>query len=187
VECCAFSPILRNLALSIFPALNSAKISGTSDGIFTRFVPSDLHDPAPIEVAASLERSAGPVATTLNGTDEKTWDDAAVYQLNIPSSAQGRKLMLDLHYIGDAARLYVGDKLYDDNFYNGDPFSIALWRIPTSDWPNIRLKILPYSDGLFGRLPQQARDLVNQAQKDLSLDRITVVAKDQLELKINLP
>jgi beta-galactosidase len=181
------SDTTANLALSIFPALNSAKISGTSDGIFMRFVPSGLNDPAPIEVIASLERAAGPTATTLNGTDEKTWDDAAVYQLKIPSSAQGRKLMLDLHYIGDAARLYVGDKLYDDNFYNGDPFTIALWRIPAADWPKIRLKILPYSDGLFGRLPQQARDLVNQAKKDSSLDHVTVVAKDQLELKINLP
>jgi len=175
-----------NFALSIFPPVNSAKLSGTTDGIFTRFVPSGLKDPAPIEVIATLDQPAGPAATTLNGTDEKTWDDAAVYQLSIPSSAQSRKCILDIHYIGDAARLYIGDKLYDDNFYNGDPFSIALWRIPAADWPNIHLKILPYSDGLFGRLPQQARDAVDQAKKDSTLDQITIVAKDQLELKINL-
>jgi hypothetical protein len=121
----------------------------------------------------------------LNGTDEKTWDDAAVYKLNIPSNAQGRRLLLDVHYIGDAARLYDGDKLYDDNFYNGDPVSIALWRIPEADWPNLRLKILPYSDGLHDRLPQQAREIVDQAKKDSSLDQVTITATDQLDVKMN--
>ena len=176
-----------NLALSIFPPVRSAKISGKTDGIFTRFVPSGLNDLAPIEITASLVRSAGPAATTLKGTDENTWNDAAVYKLNIPSSAQGRKLLLDIHYIGDAARLYVGNKLYDDNFYNGDPFSIVLWRIPATDWPNLRLKILPYSEGLFERLPQQARETINESKKTSTLDKITIVTKDQLELKITPP
>ena len=95
--------------------------------------------------------------------------------------------MLDIHYIGDAARLYVGNKLYDDNFYNGDPFSIVLWRIPATDWPNLRLKILPYSEGLFERLPQQARETINESKKTSTLDKITIVTKDQLELKITPP
>jgi beta-galactosidase len=179
-----------NLTPSIFPAIDSPKISGslitrTADGIFTSYAPPGLTDNAPIEVTASLDHPAGPAATTLKGTDEKTWDDAAVYKLNIPSSAQGRRLILDVHYIGDAARLYIGDKFYDDNFYNGDPFSIALWRIPASDWPNIQLKILPYSEGLLGRLPQQGHDIVGRAKKDSTLDQVTIVAKDQLEVKIN--
>ena len=67
--------------------------------------------------------------------DDAAWNDAAVYQLNIPAAASGRRLILNIHYTGDAARLYVGDKLFDDNFYNGDPFSIPLWRIPVAQWP----------------------------------------------------
>jgi len=180
------SDTAANLALSIFPPVNLGKISGIPDGIFTHFISSGSND-LPIEITASLDRAARPAATTLNGTDEKTWDDTAVYKFNIPSSAQGRKFLLDIHYIGDAARLYIGDKLYDDNFYNGDPISIALWRIAATDWPNLRLKILPYSEGLLEHLPQQARDMVNQAKNDSSLDQITVVAKDQLELKIKFP
>jgi beta-galactosidase len=172
-------------ALSIFPAINVLNNSGPSDGIFTHFVVSELGRTEPIKITASLDHPAGPAATSLNGTDEKTWGDAAVYKLDIPSSAQGRRILLDIHYIGDAARLYVGDKLYDDNFYNGDPFSIALWRIPVEDWPNLRLKILPYSDGLHDRLPQQARDIVDQAKKNSSLDQVTVTAMDQLDVKIN--
>jgi beta-galactosidase len=183
------SDSVASLALSIFPGADSPTVSGSTvsgaiDGIFTRYTLSDPSDPAPVEITTSLDRPSGPAATTLKGTDEKNWNDAAVYKLDIPSSVESRKLLLDIHYIGDAARLYIGDKLYDDNFYNGDPFSIALWRIPATDWPKIRLKVLPYSDGLFGRLPQQARDIVNQAKKDSTLDQITIVAKDQLEATI---
>jgi hypothetical protein len=179
-----------NLTLSMFPAADSPQVAdspmaGTPDGLFTRLVLPGLTDQVPVEITTQLIHPAGPAATTLQGTDEKTWDAAAVYALGIPSSAKSRKLILDIHYIGDAARLYVGDKFYDDNFYNGDPFSIALARIPSADWPNLRLKVLPYSDGLLARLPQQARQDADQAQKDSTLDRVTVVAKDQLEIKIS--
>jgi hypothetical protein len=170
--------------MAIFPP--PASVNGKMDGVFTEIhSPFDPAAASPIQVTAELETPAGPAATSLNGTDEKTWDNAAVYKFDIPLSAQGRKTLLDIHFIGDAARLYVGDKFFDDNFYNGDPFSIALWRIPTTDWPNIKLKVLPYSYGLFGRLPQQARDLVNQAKKISTLDQVTVVTQVQLEVKIN--
>ena len=55
------------------------------------------------------------------------------------------RLPLEVSYIGDAARFYVGDKLVFDNFYNGNPVTFPLWRIPRADWAKLRLKILPYS------------------------------------------
>jgi beta-galactosidase len=173
-----------DLAFSIFPSSKPLP-AGTPDGIFTHFVSSLRTVSAPVNATADPERSAGPSATTLNGTDEKPWSVAAIYKLDIPTSAKGRKLILGIHYIGDAARLYIGDKLYDDNFYNGDPFSVALWRIPATDWPNLQLKVLPYSEGLLGRIPQQARDIVDQAKKNSTLEQVTIVAKEQVELKIN--
>ena len=173
----------------IFPEVDSPKMSGSPiashpDGIFNHLIPSGLNDPQPVEITADLDHPAAPNSTTLKGTDEKTWNDASVYKLDIPAAAQGRRLILDIHYIGDAARLYIGEKLYDDNFYNGDPFSVALWRIPTADWPSLHLKVLPYSEGLRGRLPQPAGQLVDQAKKDGALDQVTITAQDQLEVKI---
>jgi beta-galactosidase len=173
-----------DLAFSIIPTGDPLP-AGARDGAFTRYFPSNPPVLSPVEITTKLDHSAGPAARTLNGTDEKTWSDAAVYKLDIPSSAKGRKLVLDIHYTGDAARLYIGDKLYDDNFYNGDPFSVALWRIPATEWPNLQLKVLPYSDGLRGRLPQQAQELVDQAKKDSTLDQITIVAKARVELHIS--
>ena len=117
--------------------------------------------------------------------EEATWNEAAVYKLNIPSAADGRHIILNIHYIGDAARLYVGDKLYDDNFFNGDPFAIGLWRIPESRWREIRLKILPYSDRLAGRLPEEARKQADAANAASAMDQITVTAANQLDLRIS--
>jgi beta-galactosidase len=175
---------LEDLRFSILPA-GGPLPAGARDGAFIHYSPSHSPVLSPVGITAHLDHAAGPAAATLNGADEKTWSDAAVYKLNIPSFAQGRKLILDIRYVGDAARLYIGDKLYDDNFYNGDPFSVALWRIPATDWPNLQLKVSPYSDGLRGRLPQQAQDIVDQAKKDSTLDQVTIVAKDRVELNIN--
>jgi len=47
--------------------------------------------------------------------------------------------------MGDAARLYMGDRLILDHYYNGDPMSVALWRIPHKEWAKLRVKILPYT------------------------------------------
>ena len=179
----------NDMAISIFPAVPSVKagdavLTGTTDWIFTRFdVGAALQHPA-LDVGVTQEHPAAPGATSLTGTDEATWNDAAVYSLNIPSAAAGRHVILNIHYIGDAARIYMGDKLYDDNFFNGDPFAIALWRIPADQWPNIRLKILPYSDGLSVRLPAFAKQVVAAAKAASAMDQVKVTAADQLEVRI---
>ncbi len=71
----------------------------------------------------------------LKGMEEATWKDAAVYKLGIPAAAANRHLILDLHYIGDVARLYLGDKLIDDHFYNGDPMPVASGVSPPTNGP----------------------------------------------------
>jgi hypothetical protein len=181
---------VNNIAMSIFPPVASVnfggvKLSGIADGIFTRFTTDGLRQPTTVQVTVTQERAAGSNATNLKGMDEVTWNDAAVYRLNIPASAENRHIILNIHYIGDAARLYVGDKLYDDNFFNGDPFAIGLWRIPASQWRDIRLKILPYSDALAARLPQEARKQADAAKAASTLDQITITAANQLGLRIS--
>ena len=166
------------LNIAFFPPLETllaanVKLTPQTDGIFSRFTLLISEEAAPTAVAATLETPAGPKAGTLKGTDEETWKDAAVYKLAFPPATASRWQRLDLHYVGDAARLYVDGRFCDDNFYNGDPMSLALWRIPAADQPKVRLKILPFSDALLARLPEGACQEVAKAKSSRTLDRVT--------------
>jgi hypothetical protein len=181
---------VNDLAMSMYPPVPSVKSDGSSlvgrkDWIFTRYSLDTIRQPDAVKIGLTQERNSGPNATSLTGTNEATWKDAAIYKLDIPAAAANRHLLLNIHYIGDAARLYVGDKLYDDNFFNGDPFPIALWRIPAYKWPAIRLKVLPYSDALAARLPVQTKKAVAAAKAASLLDQMTLTTAEQLELPIS--
>ena len=62
--------------------------------------------------------------------DEEAFDAAAVWRLTVPAmAAKGiSDVWVNLAYTGDIGRLYVGDTLKDDNFYNGAPWEIGLKR-----------------------------------------------------------
>ena len=180
---------LGDLDLAMFPPAAGVKaggavVGGRPDGIFSRYTFGPFPARKPVSVTATLEKPPGPKATSLKGTEEGTWDDAAVYKLNLPTDGTNGRLLLNIDYTGDAARVYVGDRLFDDNYYNGDAFAMALWRIPAGDWPKIRLKVLPYSDGLNGRLPAQGKAKVEQAKSQSALDRVTVSAAEPLSLQV---
>ena len=77
-------------------------------------------------------RDAGKARTITIGVnkvaEEPTDEDfaeAAVYRIPI---GEERGLMR-IDYRGDVARLYAGGKLVADNFYNGRPFFMGLWRL----------------------------------------------------------
>jgi hypothetical protein len=183
------SDVAKDLALSVYPPLASVKsggkkIAASADGIFSHFAPAGLSQPVAPTVSVKLETPAGPLATSLQGMDDATWKDAAVYQLKLPAALAKRRVILNLHYLGDCARLYVGDHLFDDHFFNGDPMPIALWRIPAAQWPSLRLKVLPASDALLSRLPETAQAMVSAAKAAGTLDQISVSVVDRLEARI---
>jgi beta-galactosidase len=168
-----------DLNLAVFPSVADVKTSGADiksakDGIFDRFAFPAIK-PEIISVTATLQKPAGPNASSLKGNEEAPWNNAAEYKLSVPTPATGR-VLLDIHFIGDAARIYVGDRLFLDSFYNGDPMSVPLWRIPREDWSKLRLKILPYSDALEARLPESAKRKVAEAKAAKALDQVTVTA-----------
>ena len=103
---------------------------------------------------------------------EAEWNDAAVYQINLPKDSSlflrpseqaspnvaERTLhssLLTIRYRGDAARLYANGKLIDDNYYNGRPFCYALRRLP-SDCRQLELRILPLQENMPVYLPREA-------------------------------
>ena len=79
--------------------------------------------------------------------EDKDFDDDAVWKLDTsdPSSSDVSNAYR-ITYTGDVARLYAGDKLLDDNFWNGRP-----WQIGLKQWqdllksPGLQLHILPSS------------------------------------------
>jgi hypothetical protein len=178
------------LSLSMFPPVSCVmvgerKLQGTADGIFTRFTPENLPVPSPIKATAVLERPASPTLPKLQGTNDETWQQAEVYKLNLSGIEANRHIRLDIHYIGDAARIYVGNRLFNDHYFNGDPISLGLWRIPHEQWPQIRLRVLPYTDELNERLPLETQRKVEQAKAAAVLNRVTISVKEQIELCIH--
>ena len=74
----------------------------------------------------------------------------------MPQTVRVREGLLRLHYVGDVARFYAGGRLLLDNFYNGQPFDLALWRLSPEELTDLELRILPLRAGQLKRLPEAA-------------------------------
>ncbi|MCM1449733.1 MAG: beta-galactosidase [Clostridiales bacterium] len=84
------------------------------------------------------------------------FERAAVYEITgLPDadSRQGKLLMIN--YRGDVARLYCDGKLVADNFYNGRPMLMGLWRLP-ADAGKLELRILPLQEDMPVYFPEEA-------------------------------
>ena len=79
---------------------------------------------------------------------------AAVYEItDLPENREG--ILLNIEYRGDVARLYADGKLVGDNFYNGRPFLMGLWRLP-KDCQKLELRILPLQKNMPVYFPREA-------------------------------
>lgn len=96
-----------------------------------RYLPSRQY-PNTVKVVPVKEAGAPRIiAMGVNHVAEQPYDkdfeQAAVWQIELPvNRSDWEKLLLRINYVGDVARLYIGDKLVDDNFYNGKSFDFAL-------------------------------------------------------------
>lgn len=82
--------------------------------------------------------------------------DAAVYSIELPDAASRDGRILQIGYRGDVARLYADGKLVADNFYNGRPFLLGLWRLP-EECTRLELRILPLQENMPVYFPREAR------------------------------
>ncbi len=93
---------------------------------------------ASLPVAFELLRAAGPLrkispaATSYSVASAPIYADfatAAVWKINLSAGHQpATGQLLRLRYTGDVARIYLGDKLIMDDFYNGLPLELDLSR-----------------------------------------------------------
>ncbi len=104
-------------------------------------------------------REAAPSRTITIGINkvaeepvDADFEKAAEYTIELPADRQG---LLCIRYYGDCARLYDGDKLLDDNFYNGREFQFGLWRLPDNT-DRLTLRILPIQKEMPVYFPREA-------------------------------
>ncbi len=85
------------------------------------------------------------------------FEAAAVYRITLPSDSTlpTNSSLLHIRYRGDVARLYANGKLIADNFYNGRPFLMGLWRLP-ADVKELELRILPLQKDMPVYFPREA-------------------------------
>jgi hypothetical protein len=179
----------HDLSFACFPSLpdvtaRESTPDQTSEGIFTRYRIKSSIDSTPIKVTVEMIHPATATGD-LNGANEKAWAHAAEWKLNIPASAAGRRVMLSIDYVADAIRLYNGDALLADNYYNGNVFKFGLWRIPADQWTALRVKLLPFSSKVPDRLPADVRVKIAD-ETSPPRNQVAVAAEELLEARIRL-
>ena len=97
-------------------------------------------------------------------TDED-FEVAAVYTIDL---TKGRSGLLSINYQGDCARLYADGRLIADNFYNGRPFLMGLWRLP-ADCAHLELRILPIQKDMPIYFPREADTSLGESVKSITL------------------
>ena len=102
---------------------------------------------------------------------DSDFETAAVYEISgLPE--QRSNVMLTINYRGDVARLYCDGKLIADNFYNGRPMLLGLWRLPENA-QKLELKILPLQADMPVYFPEEAEirpgeELISVALSELA-------------------
>jgi hypothetical protein len=171
----------RKLAVLVFPKMSA---TGMADGVFEKLAPAQLPVASPMEVTTEKVTSAGTIAARVRTDDEEAWKQAEVWALHIPAVAADRRVMLKIHYVGDALRIYNGETLVDDQIFNGDDFDVALWRIPAAEWGNLRVKVLPLSKEILPRLPEGVRGRVTGGDGELISAPVMVTPLELFEVRV---
>ena len=190
------SVVPADVSVAMLPAPDAVKVDGVEaeskvDGVFRRF--NVLPEPLG-QVRLKLEpvQPAGPARTISMGRSkvaeapgDADFAQAAVWRVKLPANVDpDRELMLRLHYIGDAARVYLGGRLLTDDFYNGNYLDIGLKRYaPGIYQQELLVKILPLQKGAPIYLAADAwPDFANAKSVD-ALSGIDVLEMQTMELK----
>ncbi len=178
-----------DLQIAVFPAL--AKSGGqfkeqSTTGLFTEYA---ANGPAAATFAAVKQvRPAAPApAVKLNADPKRAvavqptdadFAGAATWSIALPEStgAENDRALLRVHYRGDVARLYAGDRLLTDNFYKGTPFEFGLWRLTADERKaGLTLKVLPLRRDAPIYFPREAKPKFDAKGEALELEKIEIV------------
>ena len=144
----------------------------TSEQAERLFLPKEAPAETPKSVSYQKQREAGAqriISIGVNKVAEEPTDAdfeaAAIYTIDLPKERSG---LLTISYHGDCARLYADGQLVADNFYNGRPFLMGLWRLP-ADCAQLELRILPIQKDMPIYFPREADTSLGESVKSISI------------------
>lgn len=159
----------EDLATSVFPVPSDD--DSATEGIFTRLkisVPPDAGAAIPVELRKT--RAAGPPRKISMGKAphpvaaqpvDEDFTRSAEWHLRLPEDFNpGTDALLRIHYRGDVARVYIGERFIMDDFYNGRALEIGLARHASElreTGNELRIQILPLQADAPIFLPEDAR------------------------------
>jgi hypothetical protein len=167
--------------------------AGNADSVFTRFSP-ETPERATTAPVAELVQPAGPAREIPNGPirnpvaaapEDTDFEQVAIWRVKLPPNLDlDNDPLLRLHYVGDVARVKLGGKLINDDFYNGQPFEIGLRRYaPQILTDELRVEILPLRKDAPIYLAAEARPDFGNRESIVSLKRVEIVPHNRIELK----
>jgi beta-galactosidase len=170
------------LSASFFPAIEGVpggfRKQG-ADGIFSVYA-AEVH---PVVLTATVEkmRVPGPDPPWKMSRDvplvpdESAFQSAACWRIRLPDLKPGIDVFLKIKYQGDVARLYAGDKLLDDNFYNGSVWSVRLGAdVMKEHEKSLELRILPLRQSAPIYFPRSARPALPSGAQVADLQEVTL-------------
>ena len=100
--------------------------------------------------------------------EDSDFEQAAIYKIeNIPAKGSRDNILLKIEYRGDVARLYCDGRLIADNFYNGRPMLLGLWRLPENA-RELELRILPLQENMPVYFPEEADTTPGEEVKSIT-------------------
>ena len=185
--------------VSIFPApkelcFNDKKLKSAKEGIFSTY---KLKIPENKRVEAEFTKIQDmkfPLRTIAMGSrnvaempSDSDFDRAAVWQIKLPENYNtNRDIALRIHYRGDVARIYSGNKLLTDNFFNGKPMDVNLKYVADEIVDNkLTLKIIPLQKGMPVYFQAEAALTFGNFPYVLETPEIQIVENREIVLSVN--
>ena len=186
-----------DFSISMLPApqtlcAGTKKIIGTQDGVFRRFKVRVTRPPA-VKVAYEQVQSAGPARQISMGSQgvaeapgAADFDQAAVWRVKLSAKTNLTcQVLLRVRYIGDVARLYLGETLLTDNFYDGGPFDLGINRFGLEVYQRgLIFKVLPLRKDAPVYLEPGAQPDFGTKDSIAKLKGINVIQEQELKLEL---
>jgi beta-galactosidase len=183
----------HSLSFKVFPALTAASTPGVArsvakSGIWTDYTFSrpeiavdwkwkKIRDAQPLPPVRMGPQSNPRKAAKLEVPSDEAFSAAAEWKLTLgkPLPEGVSNLWLTLDYTGDIGRMYIGDRLVDDNFFYGAPWQIGLKRfLPEALSSGMRLQVLPLRQDAPIYLDPSVRAALPKLPQVANVNSITV-------------
>ncbi len=192
----------KSFEISTYPMLDGKIASNVAlrmtgrDGIFTHYAASVRA--RTLSVGLKKVRAAGIVPPVTMGKfaewrncavasspDDSTFTRAGLWKLTLPESMPSglSDLFLRITYAGDICRLYEGNRLLDDNFFNGTTWEVGLKRFGPGVWgKGVELSILPLRKDAPIYIPRTMRPSFKNASQLDELKLVTLSPEYEVTL-----